>query len=968
MAIMELIDILRAKDKKSEKYLLKEHILETLKRLEQYHEYINNNKEGIKYNKIDEDFFKNLAKALFIHDLGKIDYNFQKKVFDKDEKYPVASDGWKKLKIFLEPIKANKNIRHEILSSLWSILLLDKTEGDKKIRTAILLHHYNEYYLNEKDLMEIILNYKDVEKYLEFIKENKEKLLEGIDGIVRHINENISSGFIKQALIEVQGSINFESLNDVLTGIKEHDDDISELAEFYEINNENPDYDFLVFLGVMRRCDYSASGEVPIEILKSMSEIFKDVDEKIRKKVKKEKLWQTDILEKHKDNGKKLVLIAPTGSGKTEFTLLWAKEMKRKLIYTLPLRVALNDLFIRFRNEKEGYFNKDYVDILHSTSFIEYVDEEKNGKGDDIELKVNSSKMFSSPVILTTPDQVVLTSLNFYGSDKLISLYPTSSVVLDEIQTYNEDMAAIILRTLQIISELKGNTLIITATFPPYFKKFFDELGYNTIDLKDEGIRSNVKNYELKRHKIKFFEDSLFEQVKNDKANEKKELNKEVKKIIDDNKKSKNILIVVNNVNKAIELFKKLEPEDEQRIKDFYLLHSRLLEKEKTNRIKEIKDRLENKETGMVVVATQIVEASVDIDFDILITEVSTIDSQIQRWGRVYRNRESDYEGEPNINIFVGEKDETYLFSWDDIPGNDSKRLLKFLKEDLKIKEIENPKIEKSDDGKAITIAKENNLLIFKLNNKENTVTLEINGRKIYEYILKEENGKLNICDETREHKIDKATGYIYDKKVIQETINVLKKYEKEDTLDYEKERGMIGETFEAQINGKTLRKIYEDKIEEMLDYLKYFTVEKKSEAQRLFRNIAGTQVIAPQLMEDRKLKKFAEIIKDYNKKDWPWRDIIVETEGIKPEDLTDDLINQKKWELKKNLYEYSVNVPIYYIEKYRHKIISHEFKGFNVLKIDDKEDIKENIKYGIDDYLNSIRNIEEFMIGENII
>ncbi len=895
---MELIKILRAKDKKSEKYLLKEHILETLKRLDKYYEYVKNNEEAIKYDKLNDDFFKNLAKALFIHDLGKIDYNFQKKVFNKGEKYPVASDDWKKLKIFLESIKANKNIRHEILSSLWSIFLLDKTEGDKKdwdkkIRTAILLHHYNEYYLNEKDLMEIIVNYKDVEKYLEFIEKNKKELQKFIEDLVSDIKKYVKSELIKQALDEIKTD-NFESLSDILKRINEHDDDISEFAEFYNINNEKPDYDFLVFLGVMRRCDYSASGDVPIEkVSKSMNEIFKEVDEKIRTKVNTKKLWQTDILEKHKNNAKNLILIAPTGSGKTEFTLLWAKEMKRKLIYTIPLRVALNDLFIRFRNKEDGYFNKAYVDILHSTSFIEYVNEERRGKEMDIESQVNSSRMFSSPLILTTPDQVFLTSLNFYGSDKLISLYPTSSIVLDEIQTYNEEMAAIILRTLQIINKLEGNTLIITATFPPYFKKFFNEqkynLNYNEIDLRREDkLKGDVKNYELKRHKIKVFGDSLFKQVKNDEDNEKKELNKEVEKIIDENKKSKNILIVVNNVNNAIELFKKLEPNDEQRIKEFYLLHSRLLEKEKTNRITEIKEKLKKGEKGMVVVATQIVEASVDIDFDILITEVSTIDSQIQRWGRIYRNRESDYKGEPNINIFVGEEDK---------------------------------------------------------------------------------KGK---------HKIDKSTAYIYDEKVIQETINVLKEYEKEDTLDYEKEREMIEKTFEApQINGKTLKETYEKKIEETLDYLKYFTVEKKSEAQRLFRNIAGTQIIVPQLMEGDNLKKFADVIENVEKKDFSWEKIIKNMEGIKEEDVK-EMIKKKKWELKKNLYKHSVTAPLYYIEKNRRNIISHEFKGFHVLKINNKilkkiekskDEIIEDIKkYGIDDYLNSIKNIEEFMTGENII
>lgn len=896
MVMMELINILRAKDNKSEKYLLKEHALETLKRLEQYYKYVKNNNEAIKYDALNngqrDDLFKNLAKALFLHDTGKIDYNFQKKVFDyeKERKYDdkeqrYVSEDWGNIEKFFSGIKEIKDIRHEILSSLWSTFLLENTDWNKKIRTAILLHHYNEYYLNEKDLMEIIVNYKDVEKYLKFINENKNEILGIINGLKDYINNNTTSEFVKHALNEIKAS---ETLNDILNGIKEHDDDISKLAEFYEINNEKPDYDFLVLLGILRRCDYSASGEVPIESeIKSMNEIFKDISENIKKKVKTEKLWQTNILEKHKDNN--LILVAPTGSGKTEFALLWAKEMKRKLIYTIPLRVALNDLFIRFRDEKGGYFDKNYVDILHSTSFIEYVNEEKSRKGDDIESKVNSSKMFSSPVILTTPDQVFLTSLNFYGSDKLISLYPTSSIVLDEIQTYNEEMAAIILKTLQIINKLVGNTLIITATFPPYFKKFFDELKYTMIDLKDEDVRKDVKNYELKRHKLKVFESSLFKQIKNDEDNKKNELNKEVEKIIDENKKSKNILIVVNNVRKAIEIYKKLENNDS------YLLHSRLLEKEKTRRIQEIKDKLKKGERGMVVVATQIVEASVDIDFDILITEISTIDSQIQRWGRIYRNRESNYNGEPNINIFVGEKNE---------------------------------------------------------------------------------NGK---------HEIDKATKYIYDEKVIQETINVLKKYGNGEVLNYEKEREMIENTFESKINGKTLKDTYEERIKEILDYLKYFTVEKKSHAQRLFRNIAGTQIIVPQLIENNEFRKFADIIQNDEKKDDSWEEIIKDVEGIKERDIEGNdgkEIIKRKWELKKILYEYSINIPIYYLEKYHYKVISYEFKGYNVLKIDDKilkkmkktkDEVVENIrKYGIDDYLDSIKNIEDFMeesmMSENII
>ena len=95
----------------------------------------------------------------------------------------------------------------------------------------------------------------------------------------------------------------------------------------------------------------------------------------------------------------------------------------------------------------------------------------------------------------------------------------------------------------------------------------------------------------------------------------------------------KNVLIIVNNVNKAIKLYEELEKQ-RSNVKgnwSLYLLHSRLLESEKRNRIDEMKKKIKNSGKRIVLISTQIVEASVDIDFYILITEASPIDSQIQR-------------------------------------------------------------------------------------------------------------------------------------------------------------------------------------------------------------------------------------------------------------------------------------------------------------------------------------------------
>ena len=90
-----------------------------------------------------------------------------------------------------------------------------------------------------------------------------------------------------------------------------------------------------------------------------------------------------------------------------------------------------------------------------------------------------------------------------------------------------------------------------------------------------------------------------------------------------------------------------------------------------------------------------------------------------------------------------------YLFSWDDVPGNNT-ALLNFLDDTLKIEWLENATINKSVDNTTITVTDGNNTLLFSLNEtlneSENKVTLEINGREGYdEYISKYENDTLNI-------------------------------------------------------------------------------------------------------------------------------------------------------------------------------------------------------------------------------
>ncbi len=90
---------------------------------------------------------------------------------------------------------------------------------------------------------------------------------------------------------------------------------------------------------------------------------------------------------------------------------------------------------------------------------------------------------------------------------------------------------------------------------------------------------------------------------------------------------------------------------------------------------------------------------------------------------------------------------EKFLFSWDEIPGKDSDKLIEFLIEFDESKWIRHAKIEKVDNGNTIKISDEKNSLLLKLNYEKTNASLKSNGKIIWELIIKTEGGKLNIYD-----------------------------------------------------------------------------------------------------------------------------------------------------------------------------------------------------------------------------
>ncbi|MEM3713657.1 MAG: CRISPR-associated helicase Cas3' [Nitrososphaeria archaeon] len=883
---MDLLDALRAKSYDEGDYLLKDHLCATIERAVQLKEFIDKNRSFISYN-FSEEFFKNLYVACLLHDLGKIHYGFQRKVF-KNKTDGKDGERWTTILGFFDGYRDININDHEIISIIYSLIFLDNSEWDKKIRTAVLLHHYNDFYVDKQPNFRLILDdNEDLVKYINFLIEKWKDIENLLKSLLQYIKQQINENEVKELLGELENKLRngLPRIKELYKAI-ENRYGVSKVLQLFEMQDKDTDdsINFFVFLGALRRCDYSASAAIDIEERSTtLCAIYSSLKSKI-KNVISGTLWQEEVLKRIDDKGN-LVLIAPTGSGKTEFALMWAGNKGRKLIYTLPLRVALNDMYWRLGDKKSGYFDTTHLSILHSTSFIEYVKANEYFKSYaneyhmlDVGTKQNIAKQFSSPIILTTPDQVFLTSLKYYGFDKLLNIYPLSTIVIDEIQAYNPEMVAIVIKTIDIIKKLGGNIIIITATFPPYLEEFLKDREFTILDVKDYvNGQTKIKNYELRRHLIKILDKPLIP------GNNQKELEglNDIIKILNENR-DKNILLVVNTVGKAIKLYKELGNQLKGE-KDtlLYLLHARLLEKEKDRRISEIKERIneikkgENEKHGRIVlVSTQILEASVDLDFDILMTEISPIDSQIQRWGRVYRNRQNDYNSNvPNI----------YIFS---------------------------------------------------------------------EY--------------------DGATTKIYDKECIEKTGKVLKN-KTDRCLSYNDELCIIREVYDEKDNDVTLKERYVKEIKENLGYFDYISVEKKSQAQRLFRAIMGLQVIVLGAMKhssDRITQMFAEIIEKGG--DQPWSKIVSEiVNSIKRKMPDYNLdVSLDEWKLKSLLYEYSVNLPFYLIEKLgRARFALREFKGYYYIEIANDGKVCDVLKYGIDVILDEDKSYEnEYEDMDNVI
>ncbi|WP_326596605.1 CRISPR-associated helicase Cas3' [Streptomyces sp. NBC_01803] len=337
-----------------------------------------------------------------------------------------------------------------------------------------------------------------------------------------------------------------------------------------------------------------------------------------------------------------LLLRAPTGSGKTEAGLLWAARQVADLaavtggtprvFYTLPYLSSINAMASRLRELLGG---PDTIGVAHSRAASYHLatataaqdgDEDSTSRASAAAKAVSraaATRLFHETVRVGTPYQLLRAALAGPAHSGTLLDAANSVFVLDELHAYDPRRLGYILASARLWKDLGGRIAVLSATLPDSLAGLFRHaLRENIPLLEPPGPRPPTRHRLAVRHHHLTDPAALAE----------------VRRRLD---RDESVLIVANNIAHALALFEELHPlvADRHGEHAALLLHSRFRRGDRLDIEKAITDRFgagAARRPGLLI-ATQVVEVSLDVDFDVLFTAAAPLEALLQRFGRVNR-------------------------------------------------------------------------------------------------------------------------------------------------------------------------------------------------------------------------------------------------------------------------------------------------------------------------------------------
>lgn len=322
------------------------------------------------------------------------------------------------------------------------------------------------------------------------------------------------------------------------------------------------------------------------------------------------------------------LLIAPTGSGKTEAALLWAAAQKNtpRLFYTLPFQASMNAMFKRL----EKTFSGQTIGLAHGRALLALYrlisEEETDPKQAERQARrrKNLAGLHHPPIQIFSPYQMLKAAYRLKGYEGMIADFQGAAFIFDEIHAYEPGRLALIVEMMRYLKDHHGaKFFVMSATFPSLIRQKLDEaLGGQPPIQADEALYERFCRHELRMMPGEMFAPENWSAIKQDVA------------------LGKTVLICCNTVKRAqmAQNQARMDHPDAKVI----LLHGRLNGRDRMAREQEVREAAgstsQNRQR-IVLVATQVVEVSLDIDLDTIYTDPAPLEALVQRFGRVNRRR-----------------------------------------------------------------------------------------------------------------------------------------------------------------------------------------------------------------------------------------------------------------------------------------------------------------------------------------